>query len=523
MVLKCLEKEPSRRYPSAEALADDLVAGSAASRSRPDRGPGRAVLAVVPRNPVVAGLTAAVAFVAARGFGRIHILRNSGPRPSTGRTRSASARSNELLLEARHKLIDADVDRGGLLEFAALYRRALDDPYGQDIRWYILTSLAAWSQAEIGGIYPSLRHEEKITAYRLSPDQKSVATACSDGTLSLWEVTSGRLLARRKTLELPVSEVDFSPNGDTLLTVVSKGGNMMRGSDPETVTCRLWRSPSLEPVGEPFPPKAESSFVASDGASERLFSPRGSYIAIRLCHDLGVSDRGRFKRLLTLWDTRTGEKRTQIPLQYEDDRPIVYGFVLWSPDETRIADDRTEAMYDVSSGRLLYKVQSMAGMFPHVSIRGRELAELYTAEKTIRFRNLADGRPVDGVAEIRNESLADANSIEFSPTGRLLTTNKNAGYSPDSESWVHQGLFRREDGRRVLSLAHDRVSIWVDNDRFVITKHGYIYDTETGERVKPEPGRAYPLMVETIGGGRLVPGPGRRRPFRRCALGRVSA
>ena len=397
-----------------------------------------------------------------------------------------------MLLEARHKLIDADVDRGGgLLQFAQIYRRAIDDPYGEDLRWYILTSFAVASQRQIDGIYPSLRHEEKITAHCLSPDQKSVATACSDGTLSLWEVTSGRLLARRKTVELPIIKVEFSPNSDTLLTVKSNSPQDTRTksvSDPEAETCRLWRIPSLKPVGEPFPPKATSSVVAYNLASESRFSPRGNYVAIRLCHDVGVSERGRYQSVLTLWDTRTGEKSTQIALQYDDDRPMVNGSVLWSADETRIADDRTEAMYDVSSGRLLYKVQSMAGMFPHVSIRGQELAELYPKEKTIRFRNLVDGRPVDGVAEIRSESLGDANSIELSPTARFLTTNKCEVYSTSGFEIGHQGLLRREDGKKVLRLAYDRVKYWLDNDRFVMTNNLQIYNTQTGERVKPEPG-----------------------------------
>src|SRR6185312_9826237 len=101
---------------------------------------------------------------------------------------------------------------------------------------------------------------------------------------------------------------------------------------------------------------------------------------------------------------------------------MVFGSVLWSPDETKIADDLAMAMYDVSTGQPLYKLGSTADS---TSIRGQEFAEL-TQENTIQFRNLADGRAVSGVAEIRNEDLADANSIEFSPTGRFLATDDGA-------------------------------------------------------------------------------------------------
>ena len=147
-------------------------------------------------------------------------------------------------------------------------------------------------------------------------------------------------------------------------------------------------------------------------------------------------------------------------------------------------------MYDTSTGRLLYELQSMAGMFPHVTMHGRELAELFTEEKVIRFRNLADGQPLGGAAEIRNAALVDSNSIAYSPTGKFLATNASMTTMDGSELWGHQGVFCRETGERVLEIAYDRIRTWLAADRFVVTDNGSVYDTATGMRVKPEQGRA---------------------------------
>ena len=84
IVLKCLEKEPARRYPTAEAMADDLANWLA---GRADHGaagrPGGAALAMVPTQP---------------GRGGIDCRRGPGPGPGGGRFdivgASGAARTN---------------------------------------------------------------------------------------------------------------------------------------------------------------------------------------------------------------------------------------------------------------------------------------------------------------------------------------------------------------------------------------------------------------------------------------------
>ena len=73
--LKCLEKDPARRYPSAELLADDLgrwVEGRPIS-ARPDSPVGRS-WRWCRRRPVVAALMAALALTLSVGFATVIVM-----------------------------------------------------------------------------------------------------------------------------------------------------------------------------------------------------------------------------------------------------------------------------------------------------------------------------------------------------------------------------------------------------------------------------------------------------------------
>jgi WD40 repeat protein len=84
------------------------------------------------------------------------------------------------------------------------------------------------------------RHDSSIIDGAWSPDGRSVATGDFAGTLDLWDVASGRLLASRQ-LEAPhwpvaphasIRSLEFSPDGHRLVA----------GADTSTT---LWDSAGL--------------------------------------------------------------------------------------------------------------------------------------------------------------------------------------------------------------------------------------------------------------------------------------
>ncbi len=306
--LRCLQKEPERRYPSAEALAEDLdrwTAGEPISTRRVgrlERG-GRWCR----RNPAVAALTAvvlvllvAVAVSASVGFVQTTqaLNREAGQRQTAEHeretARAAEAQAQAEAAWSRRVLYDADMQLAAQLwESPNGSARAVLDlleahrpKEGQeedlrDFAWHYqwrlchdtltlpdhggtpLAALAAdghvvtfdegrilrrWDRAT-GSVVGSwrLKAEEDVRYLAdLSPDGALLAVGTSGGTVSLYDTASGRerVLAKDRAA---VSGLSFAPDGRALAAVHANGkARVWDVSDGRQIQTFGLRSPSFE-------------------------------------------------------------------------------------------------------------------------------------------------------------------------------------------------------------------------------------------------------------------------------------
>jgi WD40 repeat protein/serine/threonine protein kinase len=225
--LKCLQKEPRRRYPHPSDLAADLrrFLDGQPIQARPAPTWER-IWKWAERYPTLASMSLLLVLVTALGFGLV--LHQSHEATANA---LAEKKAREAETTARHQterlLAGSFLDQGihlcerdniatGLLWMVRSLELA-ESLGDEDLGHAARANLAAWPQrlVHLRHTFPS---SDWITSVALSPDGKLAATGHRQKTACLWDTATGQRIGEPLPHALPVWSVAFSPDGSMLLT-----------------------------------------------------------------------------------------------------------------------------------------------------------------------------------------------------------------------------------------------------------------------------------------------------------------
>ncbi len=426
--LKCLEKEPRRRYGSARALAEDLIRFLSGEpiEARPV-GPVERAGKWVRRRPVIAALSASVVVTVLLGLSAViwqwreavAARLDAQGQAGVARQQAGIAADNERAARraaefANRRLYDVQmnvVQRAWEDWNPTLFLGNLDEQLPQiqkgvdrrGFEWYY------WRR-KFASAHQTFKEDSALLGVAFSPDGSRIASACSDYTVKVWDVATGQKALNLRGQLASVTGVAFSPDGKRLACASDDG------------TVRIWDTATGR---DSLTFKMHAGAVVNghfnivDGMA---FSPDGSRVAS------GVN------QAVIVWDAATGHETLTLEGHAGDVTCVAFSpdgsriasassnAVAFNPDGSHIVDpnhDATVKVWDLATRRERLSLKGHTGLVNSVAFSrdGSRIAS-GSHDQTVRVWDAATGHEM---ITLRGHT-AGVNSVAFSRDGSRIAS-----------------------------------------------------------------------------------------------------
>ncbi len=477
--LKCLQKDPRRRFADARALAEDLRRwqGGELIEARP-AGLAERSLKWVRRRPalaalvgvsVLAGLVVAAAglwftaqladqrdrAVAARRDAEIQKvdadIARKAAEEARGRVAAELQRANLLQAQAdaarkvaedARRRTDVELQRAEALLYADQLTAGLRDweAGNTELAWRHLGScrwdLRGWEHRHLNSVFtagqaPLTGHVGAVLCVACRPDGKQLASGSDDTTVKIWDAATGKDLQTLRYHTRSVTAVAFSPDGKKLASGSTNDSFTTHVVLWDLADNKIFRTLPAQPGNVhslAFSPDSKRLVVSGNSGPANVWQvetgkqllalPTGNDLDTVFSPDGGAPRHG-CAATVRIWDAETGKQLHNLVGHAE-----LVTQLAFSPDGSDIASgsqDGTVRVWSSRTGQLLTAFRAHKAGVTDVAFSPDGARLVTSGDATLTIWDVASSQPL---AVLRGHTER-VNGVAFSPKGSRLVSGSD--------------------------------------------------------------------------------------------------